>query len=176
MKVRIVAFVFALFASAPGFAQSFDVGGGFQLMRDPGGQAQGNFPGWFGQVSGNVSPTFGIVGEVAGGTRRFGEFLTEAEASVYSFMGGPRFSAARSGSVIPFVQVLFGAVRGTISGGFFVSASDSEFAIQPAGGADVMFTPNVGIRGSGFYRRIGMSEGGNEFGLQIGIVLSGGSR
>jgi hypothetical protein len=63
-----------------------------------------------------------------------------------------------------------------VSGVVFVTESDSEFAIQPAGGVDVMFTPNVGIRGSGFYRRIGMSEGGNEFGFQGGIVLSSGSR
>jgi hypothetical protein len=39
-----------------------------------------------------------------------------------------------------------------------------------------MVTPVVGIRGSGFYRRVGMGEGANEFGVQVGIVLSGGSK
>jgi hypothetical protein len=108
MKVRIFAFVFASFASAPVFAQSFDLGGGFQFMHDK--DAEGNFPGWFGQVGGNVTPTFGIVGEVAGGTRTDTGFATEVDVTVYSFVGGPRFSAPRSASVIPFVQVLFGVV------------------------------------------------------------------
>lgn len=170
MKVKIVTFVFALLAWVPAFAQSFDFGGGFQFMRDH--DAEGNFPGWFGQVAGNVTPTFGIVGEVAAGTRTY----MDADVAVYSFMVGPRFSAPRSASLIPFVQVLFGAARGSVSGGLLVSESDSEFAIQPAGGMDVMFSSNVGIRGSGFYRRIRMSDGGNEFGFQVGIVLSGGSK
>jgi len=67
MKVKIFCVVFALFASVPAFAQSFDIGGGFQFMRDQ--DAKGNYPGWFGQVGGNLSPTLGVVGEVASGAR-----------------------------------------------------------------------------------------------------------
>jgi len=138
-------------------------------MRDQTGKA--NYPGWFGQVAGNVSPTLGVVGEVAGGTRTHAAVETEPDVTFYSFMGGPRFSAPRSASVILFVQVLFGVARGSVSGGFFLSGSESKFAIKPAVGVDVMFTTNVGIRGLGFYRRTGMSDGGNEFGFQVGMVL-----
>jgi hypothetical protein len=173
MKLKSLVFVFALFASVPAFAQSFDLSGGFQFMRDQ--EIEENFPGWFAQVGGNVTPTFGIVGEVAGGTKTYTVLGTDLDLTVYSFMGGPRFSGPRSAPVIPFVQVLFGVARASLSA-VGESESESEFAIQPAGGVDVMFSPNVGIRGAGFYRRIAMSDGTNEFGFQVGIVLSGGSR
>jgi hypothetical protein len=173
MKAKILCVTFTLFASVPALAQSIDAGGGFQFMRDPSGEA--SYPGWFGQVGGNLSPTLGVVGEVAGGSRAHaaGDY---PDVTFYSVMGGPRFAASGAASVMPFVQVLVGVATGSASGGLFLSDSESRFAIKPAAGVDVMFTTHVGIRASGFFSRTGMSDGGNQFGFQVGAVLRRRSR
>jgi hypothetical protein len=163
-------FVFAVF-SFPAFAQSFDVGGGFQFLRDQGTGGTPNFSGWFAQAAGNVTPVFGVLGEVAGGERTI---TGGGNVTLYSVMGGARLSAPRSAPVLPFAQLLFGVVRGSVSGGLFRPASGTQLAVQPAAGIDVKFTGNVGLRASGFYRRLG--DHGKHLGLQVGLVVSGGAR
>lgn len=171
MKLKALTFVFALLMAMPVFAQGIDLSGGFQLMRDQ--DIEENFPGWFAQIGGNITPTFGLVGEVGAGTKTYTLLGTDVDLTVYSFLAGPRFSGPRSKTVVPFAQILFGMARASVSA-IGKSESETEFAIQPAGGVDIMFTPQVGIRSAAFYRRIGASDGANEFGFQVGIVLSTG--
>ena len=172
MRLRPVLLVLATLIATPAFAQGIDVSGGFHFMRED--SLEENFPGWFVQAGGDLAPMFGIVGEVTGGTKTYSVIGTDIDLSVYSFMAGPRFSGPRTASVIPFAQVLFGVVRGSVSV-LGESEAENEFGFQPAGGVDVMFSPRAGVRGTGFYRRVGTDDGGNEFGFQIGIVLRSGN-
>jgi hypothetical protein len=131
MKAKFLCVIFTLCISAPALAQSFDASGGFQFMRDQRGEA--NYPEWFGQVGGTLTPTLGVMGEVAGGTRAHaaGDY---PDVTFYSVMGGPRFAAAGAASVIPFVQVLVGVAAGSVGGGLFLSDSEkpgSRSSLQP---------------------------------------------
>ena len=102
--------------------------------------------------------------------------FSDVDLSVHSFLGGPRVSFHGNPTVAPFGHVLLGAAR--VSGSVFgMRESETEFALQPGGGVDVWLRRNFGIRVGGDYRRIFFEgEGADEFRIQLGVVVTGGSR
>jgi hypothetical protein len=176
MRPLITAALLVSLAS-PAVAQertTFDVAGGHQFLRDQ--ELEENFLGFHVSGAGYIMPMFGVVGEFSGQYRNVDVVFTELVLSLYSFMAGPRISAPRPARVAPFAQLLIGGVRGSASI-FGQTESRTEFAIQPAGGIDVWFTRHVGVRGTGYYRRIFLEpEGVNQFGFQVGIVVGNGGR
>jgi hypothetical protein len=95
-------------------------------------------------------------------------------------MGGVRVAARTNPKVVPFGQVLLGAAR--LSGGVTASGpevsviaatdADTEFALQIGGGVNLMTSGHFGVRLGADYRRIFISDGGeNEFRLVAGVVI-----
>ena len=183
--MSMAALACALWAAiaAPAGAQTAttELSGGYQFTRPP----DLNLPlGWYVDVSGNVAPMFAIVGEVSGAykseTMEIGTSSIDATVRLHTFMGGVRLAARANPKVVPFGQVLLGAAR--LSGGVTASGpavsviaatdADTEFALQVGGGVNVMTSGHFGVRLGADYRRIFISEGGeNEFRLVVGVVI-----
>ena len=169
--------------AAPAAAQTAmtEVSAGYQFTRPP----DLNLPiGWSVDVAGKVAPMFAIVGEVSGAykseTIAVGTSSVDSTVRLHTFMGGVRVAARSNPKVVPFGQVLLGAAR--LSGGVTASGpavsviaatdTDTEFAMQIGGGANLMTSGNFGVRLGADYRRIFISGGGeNEFRLVAGIVI-----
>jgi hypothetical protein len=170
MTTRVLAALFVLVLSAPAYAQNaptFDVSGGYSFLRD-----EENFHGWLASITGNVTPVFGITGEVGGNYKS----IDNVDVDLHSYMVGPRFASRQNPSVTPFVHVLFGGVR---VGEEFAGLSDSttEFALQPGAGVDFWANPNFGLRVGADYRRVFYEGyGSNQFRFNVGVVLAGGRR
>jgi hypothetical protein len=169
--------------AAPAAAQTApaELSAGYQFTRTP----DVNLPlGWYVDVAGNVAPMFAVVGEVSGAykseTIAVGTSSVDATIRLHTFMGGVRVAARGNPKVVPFGQVLLGAAR--LSGGVSASGpaistvaasdSDTEFALQIGGGVNVLTSGHVGVRLGADYRRIFISDGGeNEFRLVAGVVI-----
>jgi hypothetical protein len=169
--------------AAPAAAQTptTELSAGYQFTRPP----DLNLPlGWYVDVSGNVAPMFAIVGEVSGAykseTIAVGTSSVDATVRLHTFMGGVRVAARTNPRVVPFGQVLLGAARasgGVTASGPAVSVlaqtdADTEFALQIGGGVNLMTSGTFGVRLGADYRRIFVSDGGeNEFRLMAGVVF-----
>jgi outer membrane protein with beta-barrel domain len=169
--------------AAPAAAQTATtaLSAGYQFTRTPDLNLP---PGWYLDVAGNVAPMFAVVGEVSGAykseTIAVGTSSVEATAKLHTFMGGVRVAARTNPKLVPFGQVLLGAAR--LSGGVTASGpatsvlaasdADTEFALQIGGGVNLMTLGNVGVRLGADYRRIFISDGGeNEFRVAAGVVI-----
>lgn len=131
-------------------APSAEFAFGYQYMHD--NHASLDFPrGWMFSAGGDVVSWFGLVGEIAGSTKDLGSVGgTSVDVSLYTFMGGPKFTVTSRSPVAPFAQILFGAAHGTLSAGSpaaSLALSGTNFAVQPGAGVDFNFSPSVGIRG-----------------------------
>jgi opacity protein-like surface antigen len=170
----VLAVLFVVCLAAPAAAQGprFDVSGGYSVLRDT--EIDQNFNGWVASVSGNLNPWFGVVGEVGGNYKSETFETIDVDLSMYSFMGGARFTSRANPAIAPFAQVLAGGVR---LGASFAGESDSQtkFALQPGAGLDIWFAPYVGLRVGGDYRHIFLEEdeGPDEFRFHVGIVIAG---
>ncbi len=117
-------------------AAKVEVFGGYQYLRvNPGQGLSGeNFNGWNGAVTGYVNNWLGITGDISGSYNN--------GVHIYTFMGGPTLSPARSKSLVPFVHALFGDVHA--SGG---GVSDNAFGMALGGGLDVLGVHgHIGVR------------------------------
>ena len=81
-----------------------------------------------------------------------------ADARVYTFLGGPRFFYKR-GRLSPFAQMLVGATHFRVHGESTygaLSASDTttntDFTLQPGGGLTVYLTDAIGVRVAADFR------------------------
>jgi opacity protein-like surface antigen len=184
MVTALTALACALCAvvAAPAAAQTAatELSGGYQFTRTPDLNLP---PGWYVDVAGNVAPMFAIVGEVAGAykseTMAVGTSSVDATVNLHTFMGGVRVAARTHPKVVPFGQVLLGAAR--VSGGVTASGpvsvieatdSDTRFALQIGGGVNLMTSGNFGVRLGVDYRRIFVSDAGeNEFRVAAGVVI-----
>jgi hypothetical protein len=169
--------------AAPAFAQTAPtaLSAGYQFTRVP----DLNLPlGWYVDVARNIAPRFAIAGEVSGGykseTVTVGSSSVDETARLHTFMGGVRVAGSANPKVVPFGQVLLGAARA--SGGVTASDpavsvlaatdADTEFALQIGGGVTLTTSGNVGVRLGADYRRVFISDGGeNEFRLVAGVVI-----
>lgn len=114
-----------------------DLSVGYSYFREGfsgGANAQGgSFSG-----AGYLNSWLGIVGD-------FGLYHTSQSginANTYTYMGGPRFSIARSKSVSPFVQFLAGGTHVDVSG--FGSGNGSAFS--GGGGLDLALSRHIAFR------------------------------
>ena len=156
-------------------APRIDVSGSYLFLRDE--LVDQNMQGWLLSVSGIVSSSFAIVGEVGGSYKGLDVLGTNiANISMHSFLGGPRFMARGTPNMTPFGQVLAGVVRGSFSA-FGEGDSGTRFALQPGGGVDLWFMKNIGVRIGGDYRHIfGVDQDDNQFRFHAGLVVGGGER
>jgi hypothetical protein len=150
MFIAISAVLLAV--AQPALAQDapkFELGVGYQYMHDNNSSLDFS-NGWFVSAGADVVSWFALVGEV-GASYKTVVSGTKADLSVneYTFLGGPKITASSRSPVAPFVQILFGAARGTLSlngSGSSLSASKNHFAVQPGAGVDINPSPRFGIR------------------------------
>jgi hypothetical protein len=125
--------------------------------------------GWNVSVAGNASPWLGIVGDVTGNYKA-GLTEDDADLAVYTFLGGPRFSARTSPGAVPFAEFLIGFTR-TSFDVLGVSEGSTDFTIQPGGGVD-LGNDRVAARLSVAWRRVFYEgEPTNMFRFIGGVVI-----
>ncbi len=154
MRIRlIVIFVAAVLpALAPVFAQNSypnaEIFGGFSYLPANGMDfPRKNSFGFQASVTGNITRSFGIVGDFGGQYRKVSDLgpgypgMT-ANTSVFEYLAGPRF-AARGERVTAFVHALVGGAAGRSS---LAGFSDRQFAFGGGGGLDVNLNRHIAIR------------------------------
>jgi hypothetical protein len=126
--------------------------------------------GWNVSVAGNVSPWLGIVGDATGNYKTGLTLANEPDVAIYTFSGGPRFSARPSPVAVPFAEFLVGFTRTSFDVDSVGTAS-TEFTIQPGGGVDIG-NERVAARLSLSWRRV-FYEGSptNMFRFVAGVVI-----
>jgi hypothetical protein len=130
-------------------APKFEFGVGYQYMHDS--TSSLDFTrGWVLSAGADVSSWFALVGEIGGSAKTLASAgSTAVDTSLYTFLGGPKFTVSSKVPVAPFAQILFGAAHGSLSVGSSsanLSISGNHFAVQPGVGIDFNPTAGFGIR------------------------------
>jgi hypothetical protein len=164
--------------SLPAFAQDAppnEASVGYNLLRFD-EETYGS--GWYADYARNVTPVFGVVGQITGNYKSFDDFDelgVEADSSIYSFMAGVRVSGRSNPMLVPFGQVLFGGVRSSVStevAGVDFDESSTEAALQIGGGVNFMGAGAIGLRvGVDYLRVFTEGEGTNVFRFAAGVVF-----
>lgn len=188
----------------PAAAQTFprtEISGGYQFVTfsvegtDGVEDSTESIPkGWYFEVAGNLNPTVGLVFQVGGNYKTFeesvsvggGTFTAEVDLDIYQFLGGVRLNARDNPRLVPYGQLLVGAINGsveltttsTIPGipSFSEEDSSTNFGLLFGGGVNFGVTENTGIRFGVDYLRIFEDEdeggGSNVFRFHVGVVFS----
>jgi hypothetical protein len=160
--------------AAPAMAQNapaVEVGGGYNYLH----AEDTNVPaGWYGEVSGSVTPALAIVGQVTANYKTNDVAGADIKTTLATYMGGVRLNARAAGGATPFAHVLFGVARSSFSTdivGLSVGDSVSDPALQLGGG--VKFMPGtIGVQAGIDYLRIfSEDEGTNAFRFAAGVVI-----
>jgi opacity protein-like surface antigen len=197
LNVRVLAFCLAVLGMAvPVFAQSApkaELSAGYQFLNFVvDGENESMAKGWYFDVAGNLTPTFGLVFQIGGNYKTFEESVAlggitstaSADLKVHEFLGGVRLNSHAGATIVPFGQVLVGGMSGsvdvssttTIPGqapiSFNQSDSGTNFALQTGGGVNFGLTDGVGLRVGADYLRIFEDGGGaNLFRFHVGLVF-----
>jgi hypothetical protein len=122
--------------------------------------------GWYGEVSGNVTPMLAIVGQVTGNYKGIEEDGEDFDISVHTYSGGLRF-ISRQGQANPFVHVLFGGLNFGVSD--CDECGDKLGMMQLGGGVNLLTQAPVGLRFGGDWIHAFGDNGGNAFRFAVGI-------
>ena len=159
----------SVMAKTPG-----DFLGGFAfgpLKRDSGATSA---LGWMAAETRNLTPWFGLVGDVSG---NYSNTVFNAGASTHTFLSGARFTGRpKGGRVSPFGQFLAG-IQYTHVHGLGISESLVNFAIQPGGGVDIKLSDSLAVRVQ-LDHRTSFHDGfhSGAFRFAPGIVISRGRK
>ncbi len=152
--------------------------------------------GWVADISGRVSRSIDLVGEVGGSYKSIAvpDAGFDTQIRIHTFAGGPRWVMRPAAKVTAYVQGLAGGARlsvgisdcGLLPEAICSAARDfgearTFVAIQPGGGVDVAIAGRVGLRLAGDYRAIFVTDDDlgddtvlHEFRFAAGIVLGFG--
>ena len=180
----------------PAFAQSVpkvELSGGYQFLNFSAEDESESMPkGWYFDVAGNLSPMLGLVFQVGGNYKTFGESVSlggitasaSADLSGHEFLGGVRLNARSDSAIVPFGQVLVGAVSASVevSGSttipgmapitFNEEDSGTDFGLEAGGGVNFALSDTLGLRVGADYLRVFADDGGaNAFRFAVGIVI-----
>jgi opacity protein-like surface antigen len=183
-------------AAVPAFAQSFpkvELSGGYQFLNFSAEDESESMPkGWYFDVAGNLSPMIGLVFQVGGNYKTFDESVSlggitataSADLSVHEFLGGVRLNARSNSAIVPFGQVLVGAISASVevSGSttipgmapitFNEEDSGTDFGLEAGGGVNFALSDSLGLRVGADYLRVFADDGGaNAFRFAVGIVI-----
>jgi|HubBroStandDraft_5_1064220.scaffolds.fasta_scaffold41284_2 outer membrane immunogenic protein len=131
-----VMLLFAGIASAQDSSRA-EVFGGYSYVHESDNGQTANFNGGSGSLAYNLTPWFGVVGDIGG----YHWSNSGADANVITYLFGPKISYHR-GPLTPFGQVLFGGAHVSGNSAF----SENAFAMTVGGGVDWNATPHLGIR------------------------------
>jgi opacity protein-like surface antigen len=197
LNVRVLAFCLAVLGMAvPVFAQSApkaELSAGYQFLNFVvDGENESMAKGWYFDVAGNLTPTFGLVFQIGGNYKNFEESVSlggitsiaSADLKVHEFLGGVRLNSNARSTIVPFGQVLVGGMNGSVDVSstttlpgqapisFNQSDSGTNFALQAGGGVNLGLTDGVGLRVGADYLRIFDDSGGaNLFRFNVGLVF-----
>ena len=142
--------------------------------------AGGNFDGWNGSVTGNVTKGLGITADFSGqyGSEDVGPLVVDQDA--HSFLFGPRY-AFRGKRFTPFIYGLVGATRfhqSAIIAGQRLHESDTGFSSAVGGGLDIKVNERVAVRAFqiDYFRPNFFNESHNRGRLAFGVVLNFGKK
>ncbi len=202
MKRFLFLAVLSLVPAASSFAQrtapQFEVFGGATWIRadiSPDLKAFGlshvNATGWNASATENVNSWFGgtldfsgvysrptITDPVTGAT-----FSNQINASAYTFLFGPSFAYRRGRRIVPFGRVLLGAAnarasttsQGALAIGTAAKSSDTRFALAAGGGADILVSHSIALRGTADWIRSTFNDFGddrqNNLRISVGVVF-----
>jgi hypothetical protein len=146
--------------------------------------------GWYFDVTGNLTPMIGVIFQVGGNYKTFeesvtiggGTFTATADLKVHEFLGGLRLNARDNPKLVPYGQVLAGAINGSIELSttstipgiptFSEEDSSTNFAVVFGGGVNFGVSDSTGIRFGVDYMRIFEEDAGsNVFRFQVGLVF-----
>ena len=156
-------------ATSPPFPR-WETSLGWSFLRSSGEFIDANSAvGWNVSVAGNATPWLGIVGDVTANFKSGRTMFDETGVTLYTFVGGPRFSARTSPGPCRS-RSSWWASPGPASTPA-ASASSTEFTIQPGGGVD-LGNERVAARLSVAWRRV-FYEGNptNMFRFVGGVVI-----
>jgi hypothetical protein len=185
--------------AVPAAAQTFprtEISGGYQFVTFSVEEESESIPkGWYFEVAGNLNPMIGLVFQVGGNYKTFeesvtlggGTFTAEADLDVYQFLGGVRLNARDNPRLVPYGQLLAGAINSaieltttsTIPGipAFSEEDSATNFGLLFGGGVNFGLTERTGVRFGVDYLRIFAeddadgSSGSNVFRFHVGVVI-----
>jgi hypothetical protein len=178
----LMVFSAPLMASAQEGAPRVEISGGYSLLRisSPGTPLPGlesiTGHGFSLSAAGNITKSFGIVGEFARYSKSdaLGNIApgSNLDANVQTYLFGPRFTV-RTGKAEPFFHGLIGAVRGSVE---TTGASEAgyAFAYVLGGGLDVKVHDNFAIRLGQLdflQARVADIGGVNSLRYSVGVVI-----
>lgn len=185
IAVALVAFGFASPVMAQGLSR-VELSGGWQLLYGEGNTESQN--GWYGDVGLNLNRVVALVG----GTDRFYETLDvseplgnyilnlRAETRMQTFLGGARFNLRMLPRIVPFFEVLGGAVHVSNTATTSITgltaettgSSETHNVLQIAGGVTVRFRESLGVRVAVGQRRFFVDgESGSATRVAAGVAL-----
>jgi hypothetical protein len=123
---------------------------GYVYMHDS--EFSGFWRGWTASFAAKVAPPIAIVGEVGGSYRRNApEFEVKRSILIHPLLVGPRF-VRPNGTVRPFVQLLGGITRRTLTSDPTGHGAQWERTVQPGAGVDFDLNRTQAFRIEGDYR------------------------
>jgi opacity protein-like surface antigen len=184
--------------SFPAYAQTtaskIELAGTYAYLRTningPGGYSEGlQTNGGTGSVAFNVNNSWGIVAELGGYNSSTVSSAGGKDISFASYLFGPRYSVRKWDTVTPYLQTLFGGVKGNnaltvgannLTGQF--QSDKNAFAWTIGGGMDAKVTDHLAVRvfqAEYFMTRWNSGGGSNQqnnFRIETGLVLRFGKR
>ena len=184
-------------AAVPASAQTVptvELSGGYQFLNlAVEGQNESMPAGWYADVAGNLTPMLGVVFQVGGNYKSIDESVAlggisatvTADLSVHEFLGGVRFNLRSNPAIVPFAQVLAGAIHGsadvsasaTLPGippiAISQDVSGTNFGLGAGGGVNFALTDAIGLRVGADYLHAFEDDGGaNLFRFHVGVVFA----
>lgn len=175
-------------------APKFELAGTYSYMRlnldGPGKYSEGlQSNGGTGSITYNFTRNIGIVGEIGDYKTSTVRSAGGASMSYVSYLFGPRFSLRKNSVITPYVQTLFGGVKGSNSfsvtgptGASGVIHTDkAAFAWTVGGGLDAMVNKYLSVRvfQAEFFLTKWPDEANNRqtsFRLETGLVFTFGRK
>ena len=196
-RLEVLALLTAAMAVAvPASAQDVprvELSGGYQFLNfSVEGESESMPVGWYFDVAGNLNPMLGVVFQMGGNYKSIDESFTvggitataNADVNVHEFLGGVRMNFRSDSPIVPFAQVLGGAINGSISVSASTTipgmppitiddeASGTNFVLELGGGVNFSLTDAFGLRVGADYLRVLQDEGGaNLFRFAVGVLI-----
>jgi opacity protein-like surface antigen len=175
---------FARTAAAQDDPAKVEIGGGwqYQSLRINDDESWEHFKyGWWADGSFHLTGMWSAVGQVSGMYKTIVEQEGEIDVKLHPYLGGVRVTSRRNPKAAIFGQFLVGAANLKLSLGS-ESVSDTMFAYQVGGGANIAISGRLGARVGGDYLRIMPGDGSDiaeealhGFRLSAGLVYGFGS-
>jgi hypothetical protein len=140
--------------------------GGYSYQRS----GQINFQGWNAAIMANVNHWLGIGADFSGTYDSVKAAGLSVDASLHSFVFGPRFSR-RTDKATAFAHVLVGGNRASAGVDPLIRVARARFALMVGGGLDVNLGKHVAARVVQVDYHSAWGDGGRNEGVRVSVGL-----